>query len=98
MEVFTAVYKYDLKEVLEPCSMILDNDSFKNLIESNIMYFSGSGSTKFQKILAHQNAKFLNKKVSPDAMATLSNEKFNKNDFQDIAYTAPVYLKEFYTP
>jgi hypothetical protein len=36
--------------------------------------------------------------MTPEAMAQLAHANFTKQNFADISYSAPTYLKEFYTP
>ena len=97
MEVFTAVYDNKLTEIMKPASMILEESSFKELLKNNKIYFSGSGILKLKNILINDNAFYINKEIAPDPLAILAFKKYIKNNFSDIAYTSPVYLKEFYT-
>jgi tRNA threonylcarbamoyladenosine biosynthesis protein TsaB len=97
MEVFTAVYDYDLKEVMKPCPVIVDEGSFKELLQNKKMYFFGNGSLKLKKMQENANATFINSKLIPDAMSKLSFEKYQNKSFEDLFYSAPIYLKEFYT-
>lgn len=97
MEVFTAVYNYDLSQIMAPCSMIIDKDSFKDLLQANVIYFSGSGSLKLKEVLHDSNAVFLNKEVFPQAMVHISYKKFINKDFGNVASSIPFYIKEFYT-
>lgn len=95
MEVFTAIYKQSLQIVLEPCAMILDEMSFKNeLLEKEILFF-GNGSFKWEKICINKNARFRHIENEPEALSTLSNKYFLKNNFASLAYSEPFYLKEF---
>ncbi len=54
MEVFTAVYDKTLNPIVAPQAKILDENSFSDLLESNIIIFSGSGHPKL-KTLLHQH-------------------------------------------
>jgi tRNA threonylcarbamoyladenosine biosynthesis protein TsaB len=98
MEVFTAVYDHHLTEIVKPCSMILDNGSFKDMLETNKIYFSGSGALKLKHILDNKNTIFIDNEMAPDAMAQLAYENYIKKNFANVSYASPVYLKEFYTP
>jgi tRNA threonylcarbamoyladenosine biosynthesis protein TsaB len=97
MEVFTAVYDNRLKPIVEPCSMILDKESFQNLFKLNIIYFAGSGALKFKQLVQNKNILFDEMPASPGAMAQLSNESYKSNKFENIFTASPLYLKEFYT-
>ena len=98
MDVFTAIYAKDLRITKEPLAITLDEKSFdEELLNNNICFF-GNGSNKFQKIKNHPKAFF--GKIDFDAtnMVLLAEGKFIKNEFADLAYAEPLYLKEFYTP
>ncbi len=49
MEVFTAVYSKSLEELVPVSAMILDENSFHDLLKTNKILFTGSGSAKWQK-------------------------------------------------
>lgn len=98
MEVFTAVYDHLLAGIIKPCSMILNEESFKELLQTNKIYFSGSGSIKLKEFLSDKNAVFIDDEISPNPMIELAYKNYTKNNFENIAYASPVYLKEFYTP
>lgn len=97
MEVFSAVYDYQLSEIIKPCSMVLDEGVFKDLLHTNKIYFSGSGAVKFKNITNKENALFINTEAFSNAMAQLSYQSFIRKKFADVLYASPVYLKEFYT-
>jgi tRNA threonylcarbamoyladenosine biosynthesis protein TsaB len=95
MEVFTAMYKHDLSICLQPCAMILDESSFeKELSEYKIMFF-GSGSAKWDKLCKHENAMFKMVPVSPKSLSQSAYTRFLENNFTELAYSEPAYLKEF---
>lgn len=101
MEVFTAVYKNDLSIYLLPCAMILDEFSFKNELSKNKMMFFGSGAAKWKMVCPHRyqdtNAVFENVSILPESMSTQSNSLFLQKKFTPLAYSEPLYLKEFQT-
>lgn len=97
MEIFTAIYNSDLKILLTPCAMILDETSFKNELENNKILFFGSGSAKWKSICEHTNAAFENVQILPEALARLSFSLLLKNHFTDLIYSEPTYLKDFQT-
>ncbi len=97
MEVYTAVYDSDLKAIMNPENLILENASFQSYLNSRKTVFFGDGATKWQKICNHSNAGFIDITISSDILGTLSFEKFSKKEFSDTAYSVPLYLKEFYS-
>ena len=98
MEVFTAIYSKDLQIIKEPAAIELNEKTFGEELSTNSIYFFGNGSIKFRLIKKDPKAIFSN--IIPDAssMISLSEEKFKQQEFADLAYTEPLYLKEFYTP
>lgn len=98
MEVFTAVYDKSFREIISPCAMIIDGSSFDKLLASRKVLFSGNGSKKLQEVLFHSNALFSGIVATAADMIQLAEKKFSKKEFADLAYTEPLYLKEFYSP
>ncbi|MBO9658277.1 MAG: tRNA (adenosine(37)-N6)-threonylcarbamoyltransferase complex dimerization subunit type 1 TsaB [Chitinophagaceae bacterium] len=98
MEVFTAVYDTNLKEILAPCAMILNGTDFDHLLADHKMVFSGNGSPKWQKVLSHPNAQFSDVVTTAGDMVHLASEYYGDKRFADLAYTEPFYVKEFYSP
>ncbi|MGC4101536.1 tRNA (adenosine(37)-N6)-threonylcarbamoyltransferase complex dimerization subunit type 1 TsaB [Ferruginibacter sp.] len=95
MEVFTAVYDHSLNAVLDPCAMVLTEDSFKQLLQEHSIVFFGNGAAKWQQVCQHQNASFATVSNAAAAMAHLSHQYFTRQQFADLAYSEPFYLKEF---
>lgn len=95
MEVFTAVYDGEMKTVLEPCAMILDENSFKEQCENQRTFFTGNGSGKFKTIFSHPNACFVDTGILPAAMGAMADACFEKKQFADLSYSEPFYIKEF---
>ena len=97
MEVFTAVYDYNLSEIIKPCSMVLDNLSFTNLLTAHRVYFSGSGISKLKDLIICDNIYYIGEQDLSNSLALLSFESYCDNRFSNLSYTQPLYLKEFYT-
>ncbi len=95
MEVYTAVYDTALNPLLPPGAMLLDEGSYSRWLGESKMLFFGNGSEKFKPLANHANARFVSG-IEPLAgdMLALSEQAFAKNDFIDIAYSVPLYLKE----
>ena len=97
-EVYTAVYTPALKPALEPRPLILDADSFGDFRDGNhTLVMMGNGSDKAKDILTQGNdLRFIPgvKPVAVDMMA-LAEKHFRERDFLDVAYSTPLYLKEF---
>ena len=97
MEVYCAVFDGNSGEMLtETEAKILEEQSFKEL-EGKKILFVGDGAKKAQEILQISGADF-NENVYPSAKYLIkkSVEKFNRQDFEDVAYFEPFYLKDFH--
>ena len=95
MEVFTAIYQNDLTPSLAPCALVLNENSFEDFILKNKILFFGNGSEKWKTICNHQNALFQNEINQPSAMAKYAHNFFANKRFSDLAYTEPLYIKDF---
>jgi tRNA threonylcarbamoyladenosine biosynthesis protein TsaB len=98
MEVFAGVYDKLLQEKMKATALIIDAGSFEWLLAENKILFCGNGSKKLQPLLTNKNATFSNKSSNASHLAALAQIWFNKKEFADLAYTEPLYIKEFYTP
>jgi tRNA threonylcarbamoyladenosine biosynthesis protein TsaB len=98
MEVFMAIYDKTLTQVVEPKTMIINPDSFDSLLALHKIVFSGNGSSKVKKVIHHPNAVFSSTLATAADMIWLSEKYYNQKKFADLAYTEPLYIKEFYSP
>ena len=97
MEVYTAIFDGNSgKMISETEAKILDETSFQEFADKKII-FVGDGATKAKEILQLSQAEF-NDKIYPSAKYLIKKavEKFNKNEFEDVAYFEPFYLKDFH--
>ncbi|HEY6504978.1 MAG TPA: tRNA (adenosine(37)-N6)-threonylcarbamoyltransferase complex dimerization subunit type 1 TsaB [Chitinophagaceae bacterium] len=98
MEVFTAVYDKFLTEINNPCAMVINEHSFSELLAANRMVFCGNGSQKLKTVfLNRKNAIFTDDKASAADMCPIAYRHFMEKKFSDIAYTEPLYIKEFFS-
>ncbi|MBE0650972.1 MAG: tRNA (adenosine(37)-N6)-threonylcarbamoyltransferase complex dimerization subunit type 1 TsaB [Bacteroidales bacterium] len=99
MEVYTALYNHKLEEVKKvDAEIILENSFAKWFQEGKKIIFIGDGALKCKPLLSgNQGAIFTENEFMPSAtyMAPLSEEKFQKGEFEDVAYFEPFYLKDF---
>jgi tRNA threonylcarbamoyladenosine biosynthesis protein TsaB len=96
MEVYSAVFNSEKKQIRETQAEILNEDSFKTYLDDLKTIFIGDGSNKFKALCSHKNAVFVNDKFpSSSAMALLAETKYKKSDTENVAYFEPFYLKEF---
>ncbi|WP_109301463.1 tRNA (adenosine(37)-N6)-threonylcarbamoyltransferase complex dimerization subunit type 1 TsaB [Aquimarina sp. AU474] len=96
MEVYSAVFSSDNKLLRATKAEILDERSFSEYLEKSKVYFIGNGVEKFAAICDNDQAIFIqNKLPSANEMAIISYAKFLKEDFEDVSYFEPYYLKDF---
>ena len=95
MEVFSAVFDSNHQISREVEAQILDENSFEN--EHETLYFVGDSNEKAKSILKKSNFIFLDDILYPSAkeMSAISYKKFKNNEFEDLAYFEPFYLKDF---
>ncbi len=97
MEVYTAIYDQDLKNIRETEALIINSDSFNDLLQDHQIYFGGDGAAKCKEVLGLQKKSVFIPSFHPSAkaMASLSENKFVAKQFEDVAYFEPYYLKDF---
>lgn len=97
MEVYTAMYDWNLNEISPAEAKIIDENSFADI--DRPIYFCGSGAEKCSTVIKNPNAHFTSLvKSIANMMVELAEEAYRNNQFEDVAYYEPFYLKEFYTP
>lgn len=96
MEVYSAVYDKNDRMVVPTQAVVLHETSFKEWLDEKNVSFLGSGADKFQKIMHHDNASFY-PSLLPHAehIGEIALKKFEKQQFEDVAYFTPFYLKTF---
>jgi tRNA threonylcarbamoyladenosine biosynthesis protein TsaB len=96
MEVFSMLLD-EKGTVLSPITADIIDDSFlSNELSDRQVVFFGNGSEKCEKVIKSPNALFLaNIKASARHMTELVWEAYNNNQFEDVAYFEPFYLKDF---
>lgn len=97
MEVYTAVYDMALSTLEAPQPLILTSDAFGSyLAAGRKLLIFGNGSDKARDVITSPDATFISG-IHPLAsnMLPLAEQAFVSKDFLDLAYSVPVYLKEF---
>ena len=97
MEVYSAVFDARHQQLRDTQAQIIDQGSFADHLSQGEVHFLGNGAKKCSEVITHQNAIFHNDIEVPSAreMAPLSHDKYLTNDFEDVAYFEPYYLKDF---
>ncbi len=96
MEVYTALYSTKGEEIKPISAEIIEEDFLAEYLNNNKILFFGNGAEKCKTKITHPNATFDGpQKTSAQFMQKLTEEKYNKKEFEDIAYFEPFYLKNF---
>ena len=96
MEVYAGIYTRALKPVREIGADIVDADTYREYLDAHPVYFFGNGAKKCMDTIAHPNAHLI-EGIEPLAkwMQPLAEKRFLNNQFEDVAYFVPFYLKDF---
>jgi len=96
MEVFSMLYNED-GSIIRPISAeIVDNAYLSKELEEKQIVFFGNGSEKCRQVLKSPNAFFVPQvEASAKYLCKMAWQLYNKNQFEDVAYFEPFYLKDF---
>ena len=97
MEVYTAVFSPDGKQLTPTTARIVDADSFRAEREAGPVLFLGDGAAKCAETLAAPGASFVACEPDASAMLVPARAALREGRFEDVAYFEPFYLKEFMT-
>ena len=90
-EVYYNIYNKDFSPQIETTNLVLELNSFQNLKAQNLI-LTGNGALKAQEIISIDHQSYPSE-ASAEYMAPLSYEKFKVQDFENLAYFSPFYLK-----
>ena len=111
MEVYTAVFTPDGKQLTQTCPQVIESLSqpisgtlnssapagatLADLLAEGPVLFIGDGAGKCRETLAHPNAHFVQCCPKASAMLRPAFAALSARRFEDTAYFEPFYLKEF---
>ena len=95
MEVYTAVFTPEGKQLTETAPAIIDENSFAEQLEQGQCLFIGDGAGKCADVIRHPNAHFIQCNPKASAMLIPAINAYKEKRFEDVAYFEPFYLKEF---
>lgn len=98
MEVYAAVYDRALNMKRGISADVVAGDSYREFLDAGPVYFFGNGAAKCREVLNHPNARFIDG-IVPLAknMIPLAEMAVARQQFADVAYFEPFYLKQFVT-
>ena len=96
MEVYSAIYDRALRPIRGIQADIVDSETYREWLEDRPMYFFGNGAAKCMDIINHPNAHLI-EGIRPLAkyMMPLAEKRMFMEQFEDVAYFTPFYLKDF---
>jgi len=95
MEVYSAVFTPDGRQIRETEPAVIDAESFADILAEGPVLFIGDGAGKCEGVIGNPNAHFIN--ICPDAASMLipAENEYKEKRFKDVAYFEPFYLKDF---
>jgi tRNA threonylcarbamoyladenosine biosynthesis protein TsaB len=98
MEVYYAIYDASGNKLKDISAEIINNESFADISESKKMILFGDGALKCKDVIARKNVIFADDYlISASHMFTPVYNAFKNNQYEDVAYFEPLYLKDFIT-
>ncbi len=93
MEVYTQLFSVDGAPLNEVTAEIIDNESFSKYNDGRPFVIFGNGAAKCAEALSW--ATLIEVSPSASGLGRLAQSKFEREEFVDVAYFEPLYLKDF---
>ena len=93
LEVYSAVFSPEGKQLTETASVIITPDSYADILSEGPVLVIGDGAEKCREMLP--GGVFVPCCPRAAAMAPLAEAAFHEKRFEDLAYFEPFYLKDF---
>lgn len=96
MEVYSQFFDRALNEVRSISADIVESNTYDDILAQQPVYFFGNGAEKCHEVLTHHNAHII-EGIVPLAknMYPLAEKRMANEQFEDVAYFVPFYLKDF---
>lgn len=97
MEVYRAVFDAQLNSIIGTEALVVDEHSFDDLLAQHRLWLFGDGAAKLTPLFEDRQEIHIVDDLMPSAafMAVLADKALKTNDFVDVAYFEPFYLKDF---
>jgi tRNA threonylcarbamoyladenosine biosynthesis protein TsaB len=97
MEVYCILGKSGGEIIEKTQAKIINENSFIKVLKDTKVVFYGNGADKCKSVISHKNASFISD-IVPSAIniGKLAAVKFTSEDFADLVYFEPEYLKPFH--
>ena len=96
MEVFGAIYDTHLNTIVSEQALEIDSNYLTSLIAKHPTICIGSATPKAKKLVEDPAIIFVEQSYNILDCIQLAELAFKDKKFEDVAYTRPSYLKEFY--
>jgi tRNA threonylcarbamoyladenosine biosynthesis protein TsaB len=97
MEIFGAIYDANEQALTEEQAIVLDIPYLTALAKKGTIYCAGSGASKIAQLIEDEQIQILDSQYSLGEMLEMAMIKWEKQDFEDLAYVGPTYIKDVYT-
>jgi tRNA threonylcarbamoyladenosine biosynthesis protein TsaB len=95
-EVYYSLFDQEGNMIRKVSASVINEDSFMEFPEKKKIIFFGDGSEKCKDLIKRKNSYFADGyKISAAHMLRPAYESYIKNNFEDLAYFEPFYLKDF---
>jgi tRNA threonylcarbamoyladenosine biosynthesis protein TsaB len=96
MEVYCQIMDQNLKVVSPVEAKVIDESSFAGLLDRDRIYFFGDGAEKCKNTICSPNAFFIDAVYpSVTVLGKMAEDKYGREDFEDLTHFTPFYLKDF---
>ena len=97
MEVYASIFDTHLNKIEDTAARVIDENSFEDLRKDHHLWLFGDGAPKLKKVFENQPNITIVDGFKPSAayMLPLVEKALREQDFVDVAYFEPFYLKDF---
>ncbi len=97
MEVYAAIFDANLNKTEDTAALVIDENAFEDLRKDHHLWLFGDGAPKLSRLFENQPNISVIDGFKPSAayMRPLAEKALREQDFVDVAYFEPFYLKDF---
>ena len=97
MEVYASVFDANLNKINDTAALVIEENSFEDLRKDHRLWLFGDGAPKLSKLFENQLNIHIIDGFKPSAayMKVLAERALQQQQFVDVAYFEPFYLKDF---
>ena len=96
MEVYAGIYDRSLRPIRPVQADVVEAGTYKEFLDAHPVYFFGNGAAKCMEAINHPHAHLI-ENIVPLAkwMFPLAEKRIALEQYEDVAYFVPFYLKDF---